>query len=146
MLLMIAPRPGSCRRDEETRSRRSQCQLDRKSPHRRTRRGSQPELLSIRRLLQAPFSALLPSRQVPRGWDSANTWAMKKLIMLDKTRPDHYSKSKQKSIKKYSCESSSLLLMCTGRRDRKMEKEVGREDRCTESGCGFEHSRQSLCG
>jgi hypothetical protein len=48
------------------------------------------------RLLSQPYC------QVPGGWDSANTWAMKKLMMLDKF------------IKKYSSESSPLLLMCTG--------------------------------
>ena len=55
-----------------------------------------------------------PYCQVPEGWDIANTWGMRELMMLDKTRPHHYSKSKQKVIKKYSSESCPLPVTCTG--------------------------------
>jgi hypothetical protein len=71
--------------------------------------------LNMRYYRYEDFFRLLsqPHCQVPGGWDSANTWGMRKLVMLDKTRPHHYSKEKQDYIKKYTSESAPLPL-CTG--------------------------------
>jgi len=70
------------------------------------------EALSQRYYRYEDFYRLLsqPYCQVPGGWDSANTWGMKMLVLLDKTRPDHYSKDKQDFIKKYTSESAPLPL------------------------------------